>query len=157
MSEILKNVFIGDAHDAMYPNVSKFRCVINVSREVPFSKLLRKDVATMRIDVLDEGFRSEQDALFSSFDAACKLIDRCRANDVDVLVHCLEGKMRSCSVLAAYLMGLGMTLEDSKREVRCKHEKAFDYGCYSHFEDALHKWAVHCHAIETLTQNETTL
>lgn len=137
----------------MYPNVNKFRCVINVSREVPFSKLVREDVTTMRIDVLDEGFRSEQDALFGSFDAACKLIDWCKENGFDVLVHCLEGKMRSCSVLAAYLISLGMTLEDSKREIRRKHEKAFDYGCYSHFEDALRKWAIHRHSIVASTRS----
>ena len=140
-SEILQNLFIGDASAAMAPDVHKFQVIVNVSREVPFSKLLEPDVETVRFDVLDEGDASEQDTMTKILPKAVDLIDQALKQDKAVLVHCLEGKMRSATIVTAYIMrASALKLTDAKGFVRAKHRPAFDFGCYSHFDEALHNW-----------------
>ena len=41
--EVLPGLSVGDAASAMYPYVAAFELVVNVTREVPFSKLLTDD------------------------------------------------------------------------------------------------------------------
>lgn len=149
-SEILPNLFIGDASAAMAPDVHKFQVIVNVSREVPFSKLLEPDVETERFDVLDENDASEQDTMTKILPKAVEIIKRARQQNKAVLVHCLEGKMRSATVVTAYIMQevvptghartCKLSLSDAKDFVRAKHRPAFDFGCYSHFEEALQNW-----------------
>lgn len=72
---------------------------------------------------------------------AVDLIDQALKQDKAVLVHCLEGKMRSATVLTAYIMqASALKLNSAKDFVRAKHCPAFDFGCSSHFEEALQKW-----------------
>lgn len=137
----MPNLFIGDASAALAPDVHIFQVIVNVSREVPFSKLLEAGVETARFDVLDEGDLSEQDTMANIIPKAVELIDRALQQDKAVLVHCLEGKMRSATVVTAYLMrSSNLKLDDAKEFVRAKHRPAFDFGCYSHFEPALQEW-----------------
>lgn len=140
-TQILPNLFIGDASAAMAPDVHIFQVIVNVSREVPFSKLLEVDVETARFDVLDEGDLSEQHTMVKIIPQATALIDSARQRGKAVLVHCLEGKMRSATIVTAYVMqSSNMKLDDAMEFVRAKHRPAFDFGCYSHFEPALEKW-----------------
>lgn len=140
-TEILPNLYIGDASAAMAPDVHMFRVIVNVSREVPFSKLLEPDVETARFDVLDEGDLSEQDTMIKLIPKAVALIDDARERGKAVLIHCLEGKMRSATIVTAYIMqASNLKLLDAKELVRAKHRPAFDFGCYSHFEPALREW-----------------
>lgn len=103
-TEILPNLFIGDASAAMAPDVHIFQVIVNVSREVPFSKLLEADVETARFDVLDEGDLSEQDTMVKLIPQATALIESARQQGKAVLVHCLEGKVRSATIVTAYIM-----------------------------------------------------
>ena len=140
-TEILPNLFIGDASGAMAPDVDNFQVIVNVSREVPFSKCLSPNVEVVRFDVLDENDASEQDTMLKIFPKAVDAIDQGRQQGKKVLVHCLEGKMRSATVVTAYVMqASSMSLIDAKDFVRIRHSPAFDFGCYSHFEDALQNW-----------------
>ncbi len=140
-NEILPNLFIGDASAAMAPDVYEFKVIVNVSREVPFSKLLEPDVETVRFDVLDKGDLSEQETMLKIIPKAVDVIHKAREQCKTVLVHCLEGKMRSATIVTAYIMQANAwTLNDAKDFVRAKHRPAFDFGCYSHFEEALQKW-----------------
>lgn len=127
-SEILPNLFIGDASAAMAPDVHMFQVIINVSREVPFSKLLKAGVKTARFDVLDEGDFSEQDTMIKLIPKAIAIIHDAIQRGKVILVHCLEGKMRSATIITAYLMqALKLKLDDAKEFVRAKHRPAFDF------------------------------
>lgn len=140
-SEIIPNLYLGDVAAATAPDVHAFHTICNISREVPFSKLLEPNVQTARFDVLDESDDSEQDTMVRLIPAAVDVIDKALKNNRAVLVHCLEGKMRSSTIVTAYLMkALKLDLDAAMKFVRSKHRPAFDFGCYSHFAESLEWW-----------------
>lgn len=139
-SEIIAELSVGDERSAMAPDVHDFGCIVNATNEVPFSKLMHPDTIRMRIDVLDVGGDGEQDVLLANLPGACSLIRECREKGIRVLVHCAESKQRSCTVVVAYLMYEGLCYSDAMELMKKRHEKAFDYGSYVHFQTALDKW-----------------
>ena len=70
-----------------------------VTREVPFSKLLRPDQTTVRFDILDNDCASQAD-MAEIAEKAWEVISTALRSGKRVLCHCLEGKQRSCTVVA---------------------------------------------------------
>lgn len=137
MSEVVKNLFVGNAASAMYPQVAKYDVIVNVTREVPFSKLLRKDQRTFRFDILDSD-ASDQDSMLEILKDSSEVIRSSLESNLKVLVNCLEGKCRSVTVVCHFLMRhLGMTFDSAREHLRLMHKPSFDYGAYVHYEDAL--------------------
>lgn len=148
MSEVVRNLFVGNAASAMYPEVAQFDVIVNVTREVPFSKFLHKDQLTFRYslrfevgttspNILDVA-ASDQDSMVKILKDSSEVIRRSLESNSKVLVHCLEGKCRSVTVVCHFLMRhLGMTFEGAREHLRLMHKPSFDYGTYVHYEDAL--------------------
>lgn len=98
MTEIVPNLFLGSAEDALDPALTTGATVINVAREIskrsPYANryvhLPIKDKASERIDVF--------------FDRAFEIIDDELAHGRRVLVHCFAGISRSATIVIAYLM-----------------------------------------------------
>lgn len=58
-----------------------------------------------------------------------------------VLVHCVEGKQRSCAVVAAYLIrAMAITASQAKAFLLDKRPEAFDGGGRVTFAPALERW-----------------
>lgn len=132
----------------MAPEVLEFGCVINCTSEVPFSSLLPETTARFQIDVMDLGDASEQEIMLDAFPDVCRFIHE-NLNS-KVLVHCAEGKQRSCMVVAAYLIYTGIvhTVKDAKRIIQDHHPIAFDHGTLYHFSQALGQWESICAPIK---------
>lgn len=137
MSEIVPDLFLGDASAAMFPEVARYDVLVNVTREVPFSKCLSKHQITYRYDILDVD-AGDQASMLQILPEASATIYRSLVAGLKVLVFCLEGKCRSVTVVCHYLMlYLNMSLEGAKNHLRLKHKASFDYGTYVHYEEAL--------------------
>jgi hypothetical protein len=143
MTEIMSGLFIGDERYAMAPDVLEYDCVINVTSEVPFSKLLLPQTSRLQVDVLDVGGQRQQEVMHASFQKCCSHIEANLRNGKRVLVHCAEGKQRSCAITVSYLMYIGMDYEAAKELLTRHHKQAFDYGEHCHFHDALSAWKEH--------------
>lgn len=138
--EVLNGLYIGDERSAMYPDVSKYTGVINVSHEVPFSSMLGEDVKRKRFDVSDIGSDNEQLIMLNIFSEAIVLMDDWLQHP-PVLIHCAEGKQRSVAVVTAYIMYLlQIPVEGAKKAVQTAYRRAFDHGTYCHFDNALTFW-----------------
>jgi protein-tyrosine phosphatase len=140
MSEIIPGLYIGDEHTAMAPDVLEYGCVINATSEVPNSRFIPSETITLRIDVLDVASEGEQDVMFMALRKACDVIHQNLMAGKKVLVHCAEGKQRSCAVVTAYLMFTGKSYPDALTLIRERHRRAFDYGTHFHFDVALAEW-----------------
>lgn len=142
-SEVVPGLFVGSEKAAIMPDVEKFKSVINVTKEIPFSKCLESDVQTHRFDLLDMGEASEQATMFDIFQRSMPVIDKCMPVP-PVLVHCEYGEQRSCTLTAAYLMWkLGYSAREAIEVVKTAHRPAFGCGTYVHFQSALELWQKH--------------
>ncbi|KAG0630292.1 hypothetical protein M758_1G167900 [Ceratodon purpureus] len=141
-SQILPLLYVGDEIAAIAPEVHEFKCVLNITEEVPKSALLEEKVVFQRFPIFDvDGGEEEQAQMLSFFPTTCKMIQDNMELNRKVLVHCAEGKQRSCTVVTAYLIqSLGLTLVQAKAYLVAKHPQAFDFGSGLHFEQALERW-----------------
>ena len=140
-SEIITGLFCGDASAALAPENEKFDCILNIAREVPFSSCLADSVETHKYDIIDDDMQDEdmQLKMLHSFPEACNIIKNSLESNRLVLVHCLEGMQRSCSIIMAYLLH-SMSYHQAFCHITTKHEVAFDRGSFVHFENALRAW-----------------
>ncbi|KAG0631071.1 hypothetical protein M758_1G225300 [Ceratodon purpureus] len=140
-SQILPLLWIGDEYSARVPEVNDFGHVLNVTREVEMCSGLSEGVTFKRFPIFDFGGEKQQEAMFNFFDDACSLIDQAVASEKPVLVHCVEGKQRSCAVVAAYLIhAMGLTATQAKEYIVQKRPEAFDCGTHVNFGPALDRW-----------------
>ena len=141
-SEVLPLLYVGDEFAAIAPEVHDFGCVLNITEEVPKSALLESHVVFQRFPIYDvDGGEEEQAQMLSFFPTACVMIKQNMELNRPVLVHCAEGKQRSCTVVGAFLIqSLGFTVQEAKAYLLAKHPQAFDSGSCLHFEQALEHW-----------------
>lgn len=133
---VWQGLFLGDAAASMAPDVLAYDLIVNVTREVPFSKCLRPDQRIVRYDILDDP-DSDQRAMAKVCMSAAQLLHKALSAGDNVLIHCMEGKQRSATVVAAYLILKGMRKNDAIKHVHDCRPAAWDYGHYVHYEDAL--------------------
>jgi protein-tyrosine phosphatase len=147
-SEIVHNIFVGGERDCLAPEVWDYKVVINVTDDVPFSKLLARDVKTFRIPIKNtEGFR-EHELLLQNLPTACELIRDSLEMDANVLIHCAMGQQRSCAVACGYLIFEGMTYDDSVKCILNRRPVAFANGSLVYFKKSLLHWEQQCASVE---------
>lgn len=140
-SQILPLLWIGDEYAASAPEVHAFGHVFNITIEVDKCSLFADDVAFQRFPIFDYGGEKQQQAMFNFFSDACSLIEQGVASGKPVLVHCVEGKQRSCAVVAAYLIhAMALTTSQAKDYIVQKRPEAFDCGAHVNFAPALERW-----------------
>lgn len=70
----------------------------------------------------------------------CILIANQLALHRRVLVYCAEGKQRSVTIICAWLISSGMSLQDTQQKLIVKHKLSFDSSDYVYFYKALKTW-----------------
>lgn len=105
--EITPQIYLGedqDSHDLTTLKTNNVGCVMNCTKScVEFHDELPKDIERVRIPVHDND-RKYDIVLFNMLPfAVLKIDDTIRAGR-SVLCHCLSGRQRSPTVIAAYLM-----------------------------------------------------
>lgn len=134
IQKIADGLFIGNREASK--DVDQFSYVVNVTTDIPFSD---GDKPCYRIPVFDIGVQSQQDIMFSHFFDICSNVDDQLKNG-NVLVHCSEGKQRSCTVVVAYLMWKNKwNVDKSIKQLQNEHPLAF-HDSTVHFLTSLKKW-----------------
>lgn len=140
-NEIVPGLYVGDQESALYPEVENFSCVINVTHEAVFSKLhIRNDIIKKRFAMYDDGDPFDQNLALYFMPRACILIANQLALHRRVLVYCVEGKQRSVTIICAWLISSGMSLQDAQQKLIVKHKLSFDCSNHVYFYKALKTW-----------------
>ena len=101
MSEITKNIYLGDARDSaneVWLKEAGITHIVNAAIQLP--NFFPSDFDYLRLDLYDD----EQQRLGSSLDKAYIFIKKAINKDKKVLIHCVAGISRSASVVIYYLM-----------------------------------------------------
>ena len=101
MSEILPNLYIGNMQDAT--NMIDVDFVINCTSTLPFYSPTARGI---RIKIEDNGNPEEFEKLYDYVQNSnlFHLMDLCLEEKKTILVHCMGGFQRSCSLVACYLI-----------------------------------------------------
>lgn len=120
-------------------NSYKIGGILNVTPDVP----ARTDVETIRIPVEDSLRMEEQTRMLAYFPIATAFVHKIRELDKkNIIVHCIQGKQRSATVIVAYLIKYyKLPLEKAVQIVIRKHPDAFNGGRNIHFIHALKCWS----------------
>ena len=100
--EILPWLYLGGIYDAKNYAVLKSKginCILNVTKEVD-NFFPDENFQYQRIAVEDD----PNEDLASHFSTAFEFIESARSETKNILVHCVEGKSRSVSIVISYLM-----------------------------------------------------
>ncbi len=137
-NKVRDGLFVGSKHAAT--DVSDFNMIVNVTTDVPFAD---PNKVCIRVPVLDIGVESQQEIMFSSFPSVCTRIQE-QLKDGQVLVHCSEGKQRSCTIIVAYLIWLNnWNTTTAIKELKKSHPQAFADSSV-HFLASLQRWEGAC-------------
>jgi len=104
MHEIIKNIWIGNYHDALDANLfnrHNISAVANITKNIPF---LKKSMDRLHLKVEDDGNKHDYKVMAKRLPEIVAWIDDMLQQNKVVLVHCAAGIQRSACVVAAYLM-----------------------------------------------------
>lgn len=137
--EVLPNLYIGNAQVARRAGALKakgVKCIVNVTRDVPFSPdFLTEDL--IRVPVDDDA--ATEGLLAASLPSVVDKIDWHLQRKQGVLVHCRMGQQRAPTVVAAYLIReRQMTAPEAMQFIQLIKPDAFLGG--AHFARILADW-----------------
>jgi len=100
MSEIIRNLYLGNFQDAM--NMTNVDLVINCTKNIDFFTNTKK----IRICVEDNGNDEEYKKLFDAIEdnILFEEIDKTLSENKKVLCHCMAGQQRSAAVIACFII-----------------------------------------------------
>jgi hypothetical protein len=108
MWRIVKNLYLGDARDALDRDLLRgtgITHVLNCAREIPCP--FRNEFRYRHLKMTDP-----DDAFLNEIEGLCRFIRQGRRSGA-VLVHCAAGLSRSAATIAAYLCCKGRSLEEA--------------------------------------------
>ncbi|KAL6059966.1 non-specific serine/threonine protein kinase [Balamuthia mandrillaris] len=147
--EILPNLFLGSSGAASNWSALRKRGITHVlsvasqCSQPPFPKKLKYKVVPAEDT---DGYNISQ-----HFDECKQFIDSALDASQRVLVHCVQGRSRSGSIVLAYLMASrGMTYDDA---LRFAQEKRPTIKPNPHFEQQLREYERHCVHLESSSSN----
>lgn len=123
---IRDKIYIGDCY-SMYDEYfikQKKIVVINATKEVKFNRDIKS--INFRIPVYDDLKKNSIDELYQVLDKFANIIHKYNQKKYVILVHCVAGRQRSCSIVAGYLMKYhNMDLEQAIKYIKTKRAFAF--------------------------------
>ena len=117
-TEIIPNVYLGNINSCYDKNELKKRNVKKVISVIAgFQPPYPEEFEYIVINAMDSLYTK----LEESFDLACDEITKSLDNEDAVLVHCVAGRSRSCSIILAYLMReYGINIDEGLKLVKMK-------------------------------------
>jgi len=123
--EVIPGVWIGSQGDCtseQFMREHQIGVIINCTKDVPAP--FKDRIPTYRIP-LDDAEHSNPE-LIRHMEYVAAVIDVCKRDGKNVLVHCYAGVSRSASTVAAYLiLATGMSKEEAIATIRAKKKETF--------------------------------
>ena len=123
MTEILPNLWLGNyeiTKSKDFINLHKINTIINCTNTFPFPEHFKGK--RIRVPVLDNKKPNQIWKMFKYFDLVHQIINKERARNSNILIHCQAGKQRSVSIVLAYLMSHGkISLNNAYLLLQTKH------------------------------------
>lgn len=126
MHEVFPNVFIGnfsDAFDLRAHQYANITAILNCTPDLKFAPFTQQ---RCRLPVQDNGDESQYPLMAFLLPQAVQWLRTRLAEGKNVLVHCAQGRQRSCCVVAAYAMAtFGYTAQEAVQRVKEARREAF--------------------------------
>lgn len=102
--KIIHNLFIGDKYSIYDPFFKKQKkiLVINATKNIEFN--LKLSSINIRVPVDDDRTVSSNEIMLNMMENITFIMQHYLEKDYIILVHCVAGIQRSCSLVSAYLM-----------------------------------------------------
>ena len=140
VDEILPGLFIGNFATALNKNFivkNKISLVVNCTPNVP--NMFPGIVQYANVPIND--IETENESMYIALRCVLSKIRLYLVYGKNVLVHCMAGKSRSCSIVAGYLIRYyNYDVDSAIRTVISKRPKAFDYGRQVVFRKSLDRF-----------------
>lgn len=119
MYEIIPRLYLSAYHSVNIGFSNVF--IVNCTKDLD---MLNED--NLRLFIDDNGNQDEKSKMLSALPEIVKVIDNKLQNNTTVIVHCLAGRQRSATVVAAYLMyKYEFSVDDAIAYVKSKKKDAF--------------------------------
>jgi len=141
-TEIIPNLWLGsetDSANTSFINNLSIKTILNCTEEIPF---YNKNTTNIRISVRDDLSVDHIILLFNYLPKATELIHKELQKYRPLLVHCREGRQRSCSVICAYLMRY-YNLSSTKAIELIQSKRKLAFTPTANFKKALEEWELH--------------
>ena len=127
--EILPCLWIGNKYDSLnivFLKEKEISLIINATKDYPFNKSVRDEIECIRIPINDtkDSRITENIYLYENIIPLIQRIHKEITQMKSVLIHCIQGKQRSPSIAAAYIMYYGKV--DMKTAIKYIVSKSAD-------------------------------
>lgn len=150
-NKILPKIWVGNYDAAKSKDFflkNKIKAVVNCSKDIPNffcdPKIIGKEVEYLRIPVDDSLKEVDYKKMLDHIPVAMEFIDKhTHLHNSSILIHCAQGRQRSCCIMACYLMKtFNLTPEKAIKFVVSRRPEAFFFNKSINFEwtmDQYHK------------------
>lgn len=137
VNKIINRLWLGDYHAAKNKSFFKknnIKAVLNCTKNLPNS-FVKEGVEYMRIPVDDSLQEIDFKKMYNYFPVIIEYLHKCiNIEKKNVLVHCVQGKARSCIAVAVYLLSLGLEPDEALKLILKKRPDAFFFGLSLNFK-----------------------
>lgn len=128
-TEIFPDLWIGDhtcIDNLIFLSENKFKCIINCSKDLHFNKNYTHS-ENIRLVIDDNNLFQNNIDMFNKIEDIIKYIHHYLSQNKSVLVYCNDGRQRSPTVVAAYIMKYGkVSAKQAVEYIRSKRPDVFE-------------------------------
>ena len=124
MTKILDHLYLGDIESSQNKSLlinNDIQFIINISNDNNYIKY--NDLSIQYYDIKIDDNTSV--TISDYFEQCINIIDNCRLNNKNILVHCMNGVSRSVCVIFSYLIHVNYKLYDALRYVKELRNKQY--------------------------------
>lgn len=144
VDQITKRIWLGDyttAKNKDFFKKNKIKAVLNCTKEIPHSFKNDESIEYLRIPVDDSLQEIDFKKMYYYFPVIIEFLNKTvNIEKKNVLVHCVQGKARSCIALAVFLVSQGMKPDEALELILQKRPDAFFFGTSLNFKKSFKKF-----------------
>ena len=146
-SKITNRIWLGDyksSEDKEFFKKNNIKAVLNCTKDLPNTFVKDESIQYLRIPLNDSLKEVDSKKMYYYFPVIIEFLNKIvNIEKKNILVHCVQGKSRSCISVAIFLVSQGVPPEDALRYVLKKRPDAFFFGLSINFDEPFSKYVEH--------------